>query len=150
MYILFKLATTDVHSVSLRVIADYSIDVQCHFINGSDAQGCKIVVTSDHQSDSVANSSTNLIKSNESDVISSGQLNLSYSVDCYDHVFAFDIEANGTTSSSAIIERVVHENTAITSQCHINNTGKFHNYWLVTRYRHQFHCMDNIIIIRDR
>ena len=128
----FKSSTTDIHSVSVRVIVDYSIDVQCHFIDGSDAQGCKIVITSDHPS--VGNSSNILIKKNESDAIASAQLNLNYSIDCYHHVYAFDIEANGTVSSSAIIERIVQENAIILkSQCPINaGEGKFLKVQLAT------------------
>ena len=104
---------------------DSIIDVQCHFIYGSDAQGCKIVVISNHLS--VGNGSTMLVKNNESDVTVSGQLELSYSVDCYDRVFAFDIEANGTTSGSAIIVRIVQDNAMLTSQCPITSAAGKNN-----------------------
>ena len=101
------------------MIADSIIDVQCHFINGSDAQGCKILITSDHPS--VENSSTVLIKNSESNTIVSQELNLSYSIDCYHRVFAFDIEMNGTIGKSAIIERAVMENSLSTSHCPITS-----------------------------
>ena len=72
---------------------------ESYFIDGSDTQGCKVVVVSDHSS--VGNFTTMLIKHNESDTSASGQVNLIYHIDCYHHVLAFDIEANGTISSLA-------------------------------------------------
>ena len=76
-----------------------SIEIECNFINGTDAQGCKIVVVSSHSS--VGNITAMLIRHNESDTTVSGQVNLTYHIDCYHHVLAFDIEANGTISSLA-------------------------------------------------
>ena len=97
-----------------------NIDVSCHFINGSDAQGCKVVIVSDHPS--VDDITTMLIRSNESDLIASGQLTLTYHIDCYHHVLAFDIEANGTISINwAIRERIERENSDL--QCPVTATG---------------------------
>ena len=76
-----------------------SIDIECHFINGSDAQGCKVVVVSDHSS--VGNITAMLIRYNESDTTVSGHVSLTYHIDCYHRVLAFDIEGNGTISSLA-------------------------------------------------
>ena len=76
-----------------------SIDIECYFITGSDAQGCKVVVVSDYPS--VGNITAMLIRHNESDSTVSGQVKLTYHIDCYHHVLAFDIEANGTISSLA-------------------------------------------------
>ena len=104
------------------------IDVSCLFINGSDAQGCKVVIVSDHPS--VDDTTTMLIQSNKSDLIASGQpdliasgqLTLTYHIDCYHHVLAFDIEANGTISSSwAIRERIELDNSDL--QCPVTETG---------------------------
>ena len=95
-----------------------NIGIDCHFINGSDAQGCKVVIVSDHPS--LNNITTMLIRSNESDLIASGQLTLTYHIDCYHHVLAFDIEANGTISVNwAIRERIEHKSG--TPQC--NGSG---------------------------
>ena len=99
---------------------DNYIRIKCHFINGSDAQGCKVVIVSDHPS--VDDITTMLIRNNESDLIASGQLTLTYHIDCYHHVLAFDIEANGTISVNwAIRERI--EQKSNTSQCHITKSG---------------------------
>ena len=81
------------------------LSIECHFINGSDAQGCKIVVVSDHSS--VGNITAMLTRHNESDSTASGQVNLTYHIDCYHHVLAFDVEANGTISSLARDERII-------------------------------------------
>ena len=81
------------------------LSIECHFINGLDAQGCKVVVVSDHSS--VGNITTMLIRHNESDSTASGQVSLTYQIDCYHHVLAFDIEANGTISSLARDERII-------------------------------------------
>ena len=99
---------------------DNYIRIKCHFINGSDAQGCKVVIVSDHPS--VDDITTMLIRNNESDLIASGQLTLTYHIDCYHHVLAFDIEANGTTSSSWAIRERIEQKSNI-SQCHITKSG---------------------------
>ena len=96
-----------------------SIDVECHFINGSDAQGCEVVVVSDHSS--VGNITTMLIRHNKSDTTVSGQVNLTYHIDCYHHVLAFDIEANGTISNLATREKMELNKTV--SRCRITVKG---------------------------
>ena len=98
---------------------EYSIDIECSFIDGSDAQGCKVVVASDHSS--VDNITAMLIRHNESDTTASGQVNLTYHIDCYHHVLAFDIETNGTISSLATRGEI--ELNEILSQCRITKTG---------------------------
>ena len=52
-----------------------SIEIECNFINGTDAQGCKIVVVSGHSS--VGNITAMLIRHNESDTTVSGQASTS-------------------------------------------------------------------------
>ena len=96
-----------------------SIDIECYFLNGSDAQGCKVVVVSDHSS--VGNITAMLIRHNVSDSTVSGQVNLTYHIDCYHHVLAFDIEANGTISSLAT-RREIELNETL-SQCRITKTS---------------------------
>ena len=89
------------------------MSIECHFINGSDALGCKVVVVSVHSS--VGNITTMLIRHNinESDSTASGQVSLTYQIDCYHHVLAFDIEANGTISSLASNERIIQPRNSI-------------------------------------
>ena len=97
---------------------EYSIDIECYFINSSDAQGCKVVVVSDHSS--LGNFTAMLIRHNESDTILSLDKS-TYHIDCYHHVLAFDIEANGTISILATRgEMELNENL---SRCRITKTG---------------------------
>ena len=96
-----------------------SIDIECYFLNGSDAQGCRVVIVSDHSS--VGNITAMLIRHNESDSTVSGRVNLTYHIDCYHHVLAFDIEANGTISSFATRREIKLNETL--SRCRITKTG---------------------------
>ena len=59
---------------------------------------------------------------NESDTTASGQVNLTYHIDCYHHVLAFDIEANGTISSLATRSEIELSNETV-SHCMITVTG---------------------------
>ena len=77
------------------------------------------MVVSDHSS--VGNITTMLIRHNESDTTVSGQVNLTYHIDCYHHVLAFEIEANGTISSLATRGEIELNETL--SQCRITKTG---------------------------
>ena len=39
--------TSDVQAVNASVVSESTIDIQCWFIHGSDALGCKVVLISD-------------------------------------------------------------------------------------------------------
>ena len=69
MYVFMYLVTSDVQAVSATVVGESTIDIQCWFIHGSDALGCKVVLVSDcpNVSDVHANLS-------RSDMSASGQL----------------------------------------------------------------------------
>ena len=58
-----------------------------------------------------------LIKHNESDTTVSGRVNLTYHIDCYHHVLAFEIEANGTISKLATRGEIESEQPLSTSHC---------------------------------
>ena len=81
---------------AVRVIAMESIDkirIQCNFIIGSDARGCKVVLVGE-----LSNTIVNLIrKNNITEVFTS--YTLPYPVSCYYEVFVFDIEADGSTGT---------------------------------------------------
>ena len=102
---------------------DYCIDIQCLFINGSDARGCKVVIVSDHPS--VANQSAMVMRRNESKPVAtaSGQLNLTFPIDCYHHVLAFDIEEDDSISTLAIMKTI----PSTTPLCPFTAAGK--NYF---------------------
>ena len=96
----FDSVTSDVQAVTATVVGESTVDIQCLFIKGSDALGCKVVFVSEctgvdyHQY-------TNLSRVNTT---ASGQLrlNLSYKNPCHHRVFAYDIEIDNTTSSLPI------------------------------------------------
>ena len=92
------IATFDVQAVSATVVGESTIDIQCWFIHGSDALGCKVVLVSDCPSisDIHANFSKSAIST------ASGQLCLTSSIACYQRVFAFDIDVNNTISYLAV------------------------------------------------
>ena len=91
------LVTSDVQAVNASVVDESTIDIQCWFIHGSDALGCKVVLVSDcpNISDIHANLS-------RSDMSASGQLSLTYNISCYLRMFAFDIDVNNTVSNLTI------------------------------------------------
>ena len=92
--------TSDVQAVTATVVRESTIDIQCLFIEGSDAVGCKAVFVSEctgvdyHQY-------TNLLRVNTT---ASGQLrlSLSYRNPCHHRVFAYDIEIDNNTSNLTI------------------------------------------------
>ena len=90
------IVTADVKAVSAIVVGESTIDIQCWFIHGSDALGCKVVLVSDcpNISDVHANLS-------RSDMSAIGQLTLTY-IFCYHRVFAFDIDVNNTISNLTV------------------------------------------------
>ena len=92
-------ATSDVQAISATAVGESTIDIQCWFIHGSDALGCKIVLVSDYPS--VNNEQTVFLRSN---ISGSGQLTLTHKVSCYHQVFAFDFEVNNTLSNLIIVE----------------------------------------------
>ena len=103
MYVLMYVVTSDVQAVNATVVGESTIDIQCWFIHGSDALGCKVVLVSDcpNISDVHANLS-------RSDISASGQLILTYNISCYHRVFAFDIEVNDTISNLTIEGMIKH------------------------------------------
>ena len=91
------LVTSDVQSVNASVVSESAIDIQCWFIHGSDALGCKVVLVSD-----CPNISDVHVNFSRSDISASGQLSLTHNISCYQRVFAFDIDVNNTISNLAI------------------------------------------------
>ena len=69
MYVFMYLATSDVQAVNATVVGESTIDIQCWFIHGSDALGCKVVLVSD-----CPNISDVHVNLSRSDMSASGQL----------------------------------------------------------------------------
>ena len=96
----FDSVTSDVQAITATVVGESTIDIQCLFVERSNAVGCKVVFVSEctgvdyHQYTYLSRVNTT----------SSGQLrlNLSYGNPCHHRVFAYDIEIDNTTSNLAI------------------------------------------------
>ena len=74
--------------------------IRCHFISGSDALGCKVVIVS---YDPNVKNVTGLLMRKDSDQFAEGQFTLNHSNGfCFHRVFAFDIETDNTISDLAI------------------------------------------------
>ena len=93
--------TSDVQAISATAVGESTIDIQCWFIHGSDALGCKIVLVSDYPS---VNSEQAIFP--RTNTFASGRLNLTHKVSCYHQVSAFDIEVNNTLSNFIIEKRL--------------------------------------------
>ena len=95
--------TSDIQFISAEAVGNYVCAVECHFINGSDALGCKLHLVSDHPT--VETVVESLIR--ENDTISNShlikrELTLPHPVSCYRRVLAFDIENDSNISEFAI------------------------------------------------
>ena len=101
MYVFMYLVTSDVQAVNATVVSESTIDIQCWFIHGSDALGCKVVLISDcpNVSDVHANLS-------RSAMLAIGQLTMTHNISCYHRVYVFDIDVNNTISNLTI-ERTI-------------------------------------------
>ena len=101
--------TSDVQAINATAVGESTIDIQCWFIHGSDALGCKIVLVSDCPN--VDDEHTILLRS---DTSASGQLTPTHNISCYHRVYAYDIDVNNTLSNLTIegnIKTVAMEGT---------------------------------------
>ena len=89
-------------------MGESTIDIQCWFIHGSDALGCKVVPVSD-----CPNISAVHVNLSRSDTSASGQLCLTSSIVCYQRVFAFDIDVNNTISYLAVEGTIMRDSVHI-------------------------------------
>ena len=80
-------------------VDEYTLDVRCSFIPGSDAIGCHIVLDSDHSNVERENAT---LRRKPHTLYASGRLNLTHKAHCYDRVFAFNIDSNNSTSNFSI------------------------------------------------
>ena len=72
------LVTSDVQSVSATVVDESTIAIQCLFLHGSDALGCKVVVVSNCSN--ISDVYANLLRNNSVIMSASGKLNLVHNI----------------------------------------------------------------------
>ena len=92
--------TSDVQAVNATVVGESTINIQCWFIHGSDALGCKVVLVSDYRG--VNNETMNITRKTNNIMSVFGTFNLTQPVSCYNRVLAFDIEISNTLSNVTI------------------------------------------------
>ena len=91
------IVTSDVQAVNVTIVDESTVAVQCLFIHGSDALGCKVVLVSKCQN--VRDVQVNLSRS---DKAASGRHNFAHIFSCYHQVFAFDIDINNTIGNLSV------------------------------------------------
>ena len=95
-------ATLDVQAVNATVVGESTIHIQCLFIRGSDAVGCKITLVS--ECPGVANGNANITRSDTSNI---GRLSLTtHNISCYLKVLAYDIDVNNTISDISVDAKI--------------------------------------------
>ena len=82
----------------------YSFVVQCDFITGSNAQGCKVVLVGE-----LRNTTANLTRNNSCVTLTVNTTQQQ----CYNNVFGFDIESDGSVGTLAV-SGVIIRNVSIT------------------------------------
>ena len=85
----------------IRVVSNPSnsstVTIECDFIKNSDAQGCMVVLEGEVDSEQ-----HNHTRNNESGHIMHGVFVLTHPLSCYDKVFGFDIESDGSVGNLAV------------------------------------------------
>ena len=95
------LVTTDVQFVSAEAVDMYTYSIQCHFINGSDAHGCQVMLVSEQPG--IENVTQDFTRSSTPYYLFvQEKLNVSNPVSCYQKVVGFDIEINYTIGDLVI------------------------------------------------
>lgn len=91
--------TTDVQKavVTLRELESGNFNVTCHFLTGSDALGCMVILIGQS-----SNHTMKLMK-RSADTVHTEELKLeNKSLSCYDRIIAFDIESDGSVGTMSV------------------------------------------------
>ena len=99
-----------------------SILLQCKFIGGSDAQGCSVVLVGTSE---INNATYTLIQNktgSSTDITEFERLiNSINSLSCYQSVYGFDIESDGSVGALAVPGELLI-NTSMTTTCNTQST----------------------------
>ena len=97
VHLILHTDTTDVQSVKVAEVADSeSVWIKCSFMAGSDATGCMVVFLGE-----LGNTTVTLMK-DVNDKVKMIVHKLPFPLVCYDQVFAYDIESDGSTGTLAV------------------------------------------------
>lgn len=91
--------TTDVQKavVTLKELESGNFNVTCHFLTGSDALGCMVILIGQS-----SNHTMKLMK-RSADIVHTEELKLeNKSLSCYDRIVAFDIESDGSVGTLSV------------------------------------------------
>ena len=119
MYII--LDTTDVQAITTTATEIRNqVKLICDFVRGSDAEGCMVVLQAINGLDNATVNLTRADNGSEAMVF----YTLQYPLSCYDQVYAFDIEADGSISTIPLPRRIddhLGQNHSVESCLQMNN-----------------------------
>ena len=116
-------ATSDVQAVTATVVGESIINILCHFIHGSDAVGCKVVLAS--KCPIVQDEHVKLLR-NAGSNLANHSLKLTSNISCFYRVFANDIDVNETIGNLTIegeirtMENRINQIASFISWCQFN------------------------------
>ena len=94
--------------------------VQCDFVEGSDAQGCMILLVGTY-----SNVTVNITKRYRNSISADTTVNVVEPTSCYHEVYAFDIEYDGSMGTLAIPGQLSTEGeSSLVPQCGIDSSSE--------------------------
>ena len=103
-------------AVTATVVRESTLNIQCNFILGSDAVGCKVVLAS--KCPTVQDEHLNLLR-NAGSNLANHSLKLTSNISCFYRVFANDIDVNETIGNLTIEGEIRTMDKRITSGIYI-------------------------------
>ena len=94
----------------MSLVDEFTLNVQCMFIMGSDSLGCYIQVKSNQSN---VNSVNATLSRTQGATNASGHFNVTHKSQCYDRVLAFNIDKRNITSNFSV-ETELHGRRNIT------------------------------------
>ena len=106
---------------ALPVKGQQAFHVQCVFIEGSDAQGCMIVLMGTYD-----NTTAIISRRYQGSGSANATVNVAEPVSCYHEVYAFDIEHDGGVGTLAVPGRLspVRDLSMEPSECELNSSSE--------------------------
>ena len=83
----------------MSLVDDFTLNVQCMFIMGSDSLGCSVLLISSQSGVKSQNATLSMMKGA---TYASGHINLNKKSQCYDRVKAFNIDKHNITSNFSV------------------------------------------------